>query len=215
VPPLPRSPQAVLAVLIANLSIAFLSRAYRLPHRMLAHHTQLRLLQENYGIQADLLEAYLGGLYRQYGRRFTLDFVESLFRPLVVACYEDRKRLWARKVEADRLAAAIKATEETTAAAAADDDLAEFLLEGDDGEPARAAQRDHTSLLYQYGARRRQQVTFVKVGLYTMTVRIDDVKQGAFTALEGDRKNWAKIRDLSVLTPFTPIQPSSPRPPTS
>lgn len=167
---------------------------------MLAHHTQLRALQENSGIQADLLEAYLGGMYRQYGRRFTLDFVERLFRPLVIACYEDRKRIWARRVEADRLAAAIKATEEATHAGV--DELAEFLEPDDDGEP-RQAQRDHTSLLYQYGSRQRQQVTFVKVGLYTMTVRIDDVKQGAFTALEGDKKNWSKIRDLCVPRPHT------------
>lgn len=163
--------------------------------------TQKRNLQENVGIQADLLESYIGGVYRQYGARRTLGFVETLFRPLVIAAYEDRKRLWAKKVESDRLAAAIKATEAANAAA---DDLSEFIEDETEDGPTPAL-RDHTSLLHQYGARRRQQVSFVKVGLYTMTVRIDDVKHGAFTALEGDKKNWSKIRDLCVRLPPPPL----------
>lgn len=197
------NPQALLAVLIANFSIAFISRAYKLADRILAHHTQLEELQRNYGIQADLLESYLGGVYRQYGKSYTLEFVQKLFRPLVIAAYNDRKMLWAKKVAAEAEEAAIKASKINLAESAA-------LEDGDDDEPD--PMRDFVSLLHQYGSRRKQKVTFVKVGLHKMVAKLGDEKAGSYSALEGHKRNWQHIKQLYVsftlavaavdLTPF-------------
>lgn len=188
------NPQALLAVLIANFSIAFISRAYKLADRMLAHHTQLEELQRNYGIQADLLESYLGGVYRQFGKSYTLDFVQKLFRPLVIAAYNDRKMLWAKKVAAEAEEAAIKASEEINLTESA------ALEDGDDDEPD--PMRDFVSLLHQYGSRRKQKVTFVKVGLHTMVAKLGDEKAGSYCALEGHTRVWQHIKQLYVHAVF-------------
>lgn len=82
-----------MGALISNETISHLSLAYGLPSTLLASPDQTHLFRQNVKIQADLFEAFIGGLFKQSGGKRTTGWVQEVFRPLVEAGYADRKEL--------------------------------------------------------------------------------------------------------------------------
>ncbi|OCH96019.1 ribonuclease III [Obba rivulosa] len=67
------------ALIVGNPTLASISVKYRLPDRLRMHPAQTMTLRASANIQADLMEAYVGGLYEDSG----LDVVKSWLHPLL------------------------------------------------------------------------------------------------------------------------------------
>jgi len=67
------------ALVVGNTNLASISLHYRLPDRLRMHPAQVIPLKASMHIQADIFEAYVGGLYLDQG----LDAVKAWLRPLL------------------------------------------------------------------------------------------------------------------------------------
>lgn len=76
-----------------NSTLSVLSKAYGLPDRLLASEEQGYALATNPSVQADMFEAYLGGMCDSLGETPTTTFLDELLKPMVQRAYLDREAL--------------------------------------------------------------------------------------------------------------------------
>jgi len=75
------------ALLVGNLNLALISVMYKLPDHLITHPAQAITLRASPNIQADLFEAYVGGLYQDSGLEITKAWLHPLFKPFLSEAY--------------------------------------------------------------------------------------------------------------------------------
>uniref|UniRef100_A0A0W0FX36 Uncharacterized protein n=1 Tax=Moniliophthora roreri TaxID=221103 RepID=A0A0W0FX36_MONRR len=78
----------VRAMIVNNQILAAISQRYKLPHRLSVHPTQALALRESIHVQADVFEAFVGGLYTDQGLEAVRPWLNALFRPYVKTAYD-------------------------------------------------------------------------------------------------------------------------------
>jgi len=76
---------------VGNATLADISKAYGLPKRLRVLPSQALAIQASENIQADVLEAYIGGLYLDQGMQIVQTWLRALFRPYVQEAYKKVK----------------------------------------------------------------------------------------------------------------------------
>ncbi|KAI3616528.1 double-strand-specific pac1 ribonuclease [Moniliophthora roreri] len=76
------------AMIVTNQTLATISQRYRLPHRLLVHPAQALALRESIHVQADVFEAFVGGLYTDQNLQVVRSWLDALFRPYVETAYD-------------------------------------------------------------------------------------------------------------------------------
>lgn len=107
------SSQTLLGLLVGNVStLAVLSLAYGLPARLLTHPSQTYLLRDNPNVKADAFEAYVWAITKDpaYGLLATLDWLKTLFGPLLEVAYDDLKDASERKAQAKKTESVLQGT---------------------------------------------------------------------------------------------------------
>lgn len=79
-----------------------LSHTYGLEKRLLAAESEGLALSRNASIQADLFEAYLGGVQQQLGEAVAAAWIRGIIGPMIHLAYEDRKKASAKMEESKR-----------------------------------------------------------------------------------------------------------------
>lgn len=74
-------------MVVKNNNLAFLSLGYKMSDLLRGHHSQIVALRNSPNIQADVFEAYVGGLYLTQGLEATKSWLSTLFRPFIVNAY--------------------------------------------------------------------------------------------------------------------------------
>lgn len=77
----------VRALVVGNPTLASISVRYQLPERLLMHPAQAITLKASTNIQADLFEAYIGGVYSDRGLQIIKPWLCPLFRPYIAEAY--------------------------------------------------------------------------------------------------------------------------------
>ncbi|KZT05581.1 ribonuclease III [Laetiporus sulphureus 93-53] len=77
----------VRALLVGNPTLAAISVRYRLPEELRMHPAQAMTLRASINIQADLFEAFVGGLYLDRGLDVVKDWLYTLLRPYLTEAY--------------------------------------------------------------------------------------------------------------------------------
>ncbi|KAI0938150.1 hypothetical protein AcV7_003424 [Taiwanofungus camphoratus] len=75
------------ALVVGNPTLASISVKYRLPERLRMHPAQAITLRASINIQADLFEAFVGGLYLDQGLESAKTWLHPLFRPYIIESY--------------------------------------------------------------------------------------------------------------------------------
>ncbi|KAG6378964.1 hypothetical protein JVT61DRAFT_13251 [Boletus reticuloceps] len=75
------------ALIVGNTTLASISRRYELPARLRSHPAQAISLRASAGIQADVFESYVGGLYLDQGPTTAEKWLRSLFKPFATEAY--------------------------------------------------------------------------------------------------------------------------------
>ncbi|KAF8450253.1 ribonuclease III domain-containing protein [Boletus edulis BED1] len=75
------------ALIVGNTTLASISRRYELPARLRSHPAQAISLRASTGIQADVFESYVGGLYLDQGPATAEKWLRSLFKPFATEAY--------------------------------------------------------------------------------------------------------------------------------
>jgi ribonuclease-3 len=75
-------------LIVGNATLAEISLRYKLPSYLRQHAAQAITLRASPNIQADLFEAYVGGLYLDQGLDAVKQWLEPLFRPYAKAAYQ-------------------------------------------------------------------------------------------------------------------------------
>ncbi|KAK2465951.1 hypothetical protein APHAL10511_001592 [Amanita phalloides] len=75
------------AMIVGNTTLAEISRRYKLHDRLLLHSAQAVTLRASFNIQADVFEAFVGGLYKDQGEDVVRDWLNPLFRPYAAEAY--------------------------------------------------------------------------------------------------------------------------------
>ncbi|KAL1754771.1 ribonuclease III domain-containing protein [Schizophyllum commune] len=76
------------ALVVGNQNLAAISVKYKLPDRLKVHAAQVVSLKASVNVQADLFEAYVGGLFLHRGLPVVEAWLKPLFRPYIVCAYE-------------------------------------------------------------------------------------------------------------------------------
>ncbi|TDL29361.1 ribonuclease III [Rickenella mellea] len=75
------------ALVVGNATLADISLHYGLPQRLRVHPAQAITLRSSPNVQADIFEAYVGGLYVDQGLPVVQTWLNNLLRPYVVEAY--------------------------------------------------------------------------------------------------------------------------------
>jgi len=75
------------SMIVGNFTLAEISLKYKLPDRLRLHPAQAITLRTSIHIQADVFEAFIGGLYLDQGLETVRAWIESLFSPYALAAY--------------------------------------------------------------------------------------------------------------------------------
>ncbi|KAF8138747.1 ribonuclease III domain-containing protein [Boletus edulis] len=75
------------ALIVGNTTLASISRRYELPARLRSHPAQAISLRASTGIQADVFESYVGGVYLDQGPATAEKWLRSLFKPFATEAY--------------------------------------------------------------------------------------------------------------------------------
>ncbi|KAG7097376.1 hypothetical protein E1B28_004726 [Marasmius oreades] len=75
------------ALMVSNSTLANISKRYQLPRRLHLHPAQAIALRASVHVQADVFEAFVGGLYTDQGMDAVKPWLSSLFRPYAIAAY--------------------------------------------------------------------------------------------------------------------------------
>lgn len=75
------------SLVVTNATLATISQQYRLPDRLRQHVSQSVALRASGRVQADLFEAYVGGLYIDQGMDVVRSWLVALLRPYVQEAY--------------------------------------------------------------------------------------------------------------------------------
>lgn len=75
------------SMIVRNTTLAEISRSYRLHERLLLHPAQEVTLRASVHIQADVFEAFVGGLYKDQGIEAVRAWLMPLFRHYVTKAY--------------------------------------------------------------------------------------------------------------------------------
>ncbi|KAI0787119.1 ribonuclease III domain-containing protein [Irpex lacteus] len=75
------------ALVVGNNTLALISVMYNLPDHLFTHPAQSITLRASINVQADLFEAYVGGVYLDAGLEAVKTWLVPLFRPYLVEAY--------------------------------------------------------------------------------------------------------------------------------
>ncbi|KAL0070093.1 hypothetical protein AAF712_002580 [Marasmius tenuissimus] len=75
------------STVIGNTTLAIISRRYQLSLRLFLHPAQAIALRASPHVQADVFEAFVGGLYTDQGLEVVKPWLRALFRPYAMAAY--------------------------------------------------------------------------------------------------------------------------------
>ncbi|KAF7302155.1 Ribonuclease III [Mycena indigotica] len=75
------------SMIVENANLATISVKYGLPGHLLADRTQALSLKHTTGVQADIFEAYVGGLYNDQGMDAVQSWLHRLFKPYAELYY--------------------------------------------------------------------------------------------------------------------------------
>lgn len=75
------------SLVVGNYTLATITRVYRLNDRIRSHPAQEIALRASSNIQADVFEAYVGGLFKDRGLEVVKAWLHPLFRPYIVEAY--------------------------------------------------------------------------------------------------------------------------------
>ncbi|KAJ7068789.1 hypothetical protein C8F01DRAFT_1247277 [Mycena amicta] len=75
------------SMIVENAHLAPISVKYGLPQHLLADRTQALALRNTVSVQADLFEAFVGGLYTDQGMNIVQPWLHALFRPYARNAY--------------------------------------------------------------------------------------------------------------------------------
>ncbi|KAF8958470.1 ribonuclease III domain-containing protein [Flammula alnicola] len=76
------------AMIVGNPTLAEISVRYRLPESLRLHPAQAITLRASTNIQADVFEAFIGGLYLDQGLEAVRKWINILFPPYAMAAYD-------------------------------------------------------------------------------------------------------------------------------
>ncbi|KAF9266277.1 ribonuclease III [Marasmius fiardii PR-910] len=76
------------ALIVSNSTLANISMRYQLPRRLHLHPAQAIALRASAHVQADVFEAFVGGLYLDQGMDGVKPWLKSLLRPYAIAAYD-------------------------------------------------------------------------------------------------------------------------------
>ncbi|KAH6914671.1 hypothetical protein BKA70DRAFT_1256728 [Coprinopsis sp. MPI-PUGE-AT-0042] len=76
------------SLVVGNFTLADISKRYKLPDRLWLHSAQAVTLRASTNIQADVFEAFVGGLYRDQGLVVVQQWLVPLFRPFAKVGYD-------------------------------------------------------------------------------------------------------------------------------
>lgn len=80
------------SMIVGNPTLADISLKYKLPDRLRLHPAQAITLRTSVNIQADVFEAFIGGLYLDQGLEAVGAWIEPLFGPYALAAYQIVRR---------------------------------------------------------------------------------------------------------------------------
>jgi len=90
---------------VGNATLAAISLYYDLPRWLRLHPSQSRALRDSQKVQADLFEAYIGGLYLDQGFGLAKWWLAGVMKPLISTAYEEvrEEHGLTRQIEQDGL----------------------------------------------------------------------------------------------------------------
>ncbi|KAF6761927.1 ribonuclease III domain-containing protein [Ephemerocybe angulata] len=75
------------SLVVSNFTLADISKRYRLPDRLRLHQAQALTLRASTNVQADVFEAFIGGLFRDQGLPAVQAWLKPLFEPFAREAY--------------------------------------------------------------------------------------------------------------------------------
>ncbi|EAU84240.2 double-stranded RNA binding domain-containing protein-containing protein [Coprinopsis cinerea okayama7 len=76
------------SLVVGNSTLAEISKKYRLPDRLRLHQAQAITLRASTNVQADVFEAFVGGLFKDQDLPAVQRWLNPLFRPYAKAAYD-------------------------------------------------------------------------------------------------------------------------------
>ncbi|KIY52284.1 ribonuclease III, partial [Fistulina hepatica ATCC 64428] len=76
------------ALVVSNNNLASIAMKYKMPNSLRLHRAQMLTLRASAHVQADLFEAFIGGLYTEQGLDIVRTWLSDLLRPYVQASYQ-------------------------------------------------------------------------------------------------------------------------------